>query len=253
MVVLAVPGGVLAQEPTPQVMVPGGEYRPFYPVSTGAGADAGSPAPEPFVTVSAFRMDTLPVTNAQFLAFVTANPKWRRGAAAALFVDDGYLRHWAGPDALGPDAGADQPVVYISWFAARSYCRAQGGRLPTEDEWEFVARADAEAIDASDDPAFLERILAFYSKPRSSQVPNVGQGAPNAWGLYDVHGLVWEWVEDFNASLLTGDNRQAGDQQLARFCGGASLGAENIREVGLGAPVGEMVEKLEALPRTSPP
>jgi formylglycine-generating enzyme len=225
LLICAAPFAAAAQAPT--AFIPGGEYASFYPAAVSVGSEA---EPERKTKVAPFRMDVHLVTNAQFLAFVREHPTWRRGAVPALFADTGYLRHWSGPDTLGDGAGGRQPVSHVSWFAARAYCRAGGGRLPTEDEWEFVARADAESIDASDDPQFLQTILSFYGRPRTSALAQVGMAPANAWGLHDIHGLVWEWVEDFNASLMSGDNRQDGDEQLARFCGGASLGAENVRD-----------------------
>ncbi len=213
-----------AQEPSPQILISGGEYRAFYPQQE---ADLTL---EPLTRVEPFKLDDRPVTNAQFLAFVNAAPRWRRGTATPLLADAGYLRHWAGPLTLGPGVEPHQPVINVSWFAARAYCGAHGRRLPGEHEWEFVARADEAHLDASDDPDFLRRILDFYSRPRTGPLAPVASSAPNAWGAYDMHGLVWEWVEDFNASFLSGDNRQEGDKQLQRFCGGAALGAENVRD-----------------------
>lgn len=49
------------------------------------------------------------------------------------------------------------------------------------------------------------------------------------WGVRDMHGLTWEWVEDFAGSLVSGDNRQLGDRETERFCGGASASAADVR------------------------
>ena len=56
-------------------------------------------------------------------------------------------------------------------------------------------------------------------------LPEVGSGEPNYWGVQDLHGLIWEWVADFNTALVTGESR--GDTGLERslFCGAGSLGA----------------------------
>src|SRR5262249_2908943 len=99
-----------------------GELPPAYPAT----------APAPTITVGAFGLGRVPVTHAEFLAFVREHPRWRRDGIARVFADDGYLSHWSAPDALGPDARPDQPVTRVSWFAARAYCNARGKRLPTE-------------------------------------------------------------------------------------------------------------------------
>lgn len=198
---------------TPLVRVEGATYVPFY----------GEPERDA-VRVSPFELESTPVTNAQYLAFVRARAEWRRGAVPALFADAQYLAHWGGADTLG-SAGPRQPVTHVSWFAARSYCRWRERRLPTEAEWEIAARASATERDASRDPAFVEQILRWYARPRRAPLADVGQGAPNAFGAHDLHGLVWEWVSDFNASLISGDDRQRGDPAQTRVCGGAAIGA----------------------------
>jgi len=170
------------------------------------------------------------VTNSDFLEFVRARPQWRRSQVARAETDENYLRHWAGDLDLGPEAGTlrEAPVTHASWFAARAYYEARGPRLPTQDEWEFVGCADATRIDASNDPAFLSLLLEWYARPASAPLPAAGQAAANVHGLHDLHGLVWEWVEDFNSAMMVGDSR--GDSSLERrfFCGAGSLLAADV-------------------------
>jgi hypothetical protein len=108
---------------------------------------------------------------------------------------------------------AGQPVVYVSWFAARAYLKSEGNVLPTVDQWEYVAAASETRRDASRDPAFLERLRVWYGQPTPSRLPAVGSTDRNAYGLGDVHGLIWEWTLDFNSALVTGESRQ--DSALA--------------------------------------
>src|SRR5690606_7722820 len=79
------------------------------------------------VDVAPFEMMVHPVTNAQFLAFVTRNPAWRRGEVATVFAEPRYLSHWSGPLSLGERALPQQPLTQVSWFAASAYCEAEGG------------------------------------------------------------------------------------------------------------------------------
>jgi len=188
---------------------------PFYGAIDGAA-----------VTVPAFSMDRHPVTNEEFLAFVRANPRWRRSQIPRLFADTDYLAHWASDLSLGPDLRARQPVVRVSWFAARAYCASRDARLPTELEWEVAARADETRADAHRDPAFVEAILDWYSRP-AQPLTDVEQRPANVFGLYDLHGLVWEWVEDFNASMVSADDRARDDAQAERVCGAAAFGASD--------------------------
>ncbi|AWV06378.1 formylglycine-generating enzyme family protein [Marilutibacter maris] len=174
------------------------------------------------VEVAPFAMRERPVTNAEFLAFVAANPQWRRDRAAKALVDERYLGHWQGPLTPG-EARGGQPATQVSWFAAAAYCASESARLPTWSEWEYVAAADETRRDARRDPAWRERILAWYSRPSDSALPRVGLQAPNAYGVQDIHGLVWEWTEDFSSLLVSSDNRNQGDPDNTRFCGAGAL------------------------------
>lgn len=185
-----------------------GTYRPLYPASP-----AGRSIP-----VAAFRLDRVPVTNGDFLAFVRAHPAWRRDRIAPALADERYLARWAAPDALGAGVDARQPVVEVSWFAARAYCAARGMRLPSRAQWEVAAAASETAADASGDAAWKARMLDLYTRPAPARLPEVGQTRPDVWGVRDLHGVVWEWVQDFEASGGTRDGS-------LRFCAGGASSA----------------------------
>jgi len=179
------------------------------------------------VRVAPFAMMKRPVTNGEFLAFVQANPQWRRDRVPSVMAEQRYLSHWAGPLELGTDATAAQPVVQVSWFAAAAYCEARGARLPSWNEWEYAAAADETRRDARKDPVWRERILAWYSRPSSSALPRAGLQTPNAYGVQDLHGLVWEWTDDYSSLLVAVDSRKQGDPDNARFCGAGALSMDD--------------------------
>ena len=204
-----------APVPPEMVRVEGGSYLPMF----GEKSEPREVAP--------FLLDRHPVTNGDFLEFVRENPKWQRSRVSRLFAGESYLAHWAGHLELGTAAPPDAPVVNVSWFAARAWLKACGKRLPTEDEWEFAGRADATRADATDDPDFLARILNWYGKPNPSVMPAVTTAEADFRGVSGMHGLVWEWVRDFNNQMVTGNAR--GDTSLDRslFCAGGALGAND--------------------------
>jgi formylglycine-generating enzyme len=177
------------------------------------------------VTLAPFRLDRRPVTNAEFAAFVRKEPRWQRGRVAALFADENYLRHWPAPDRPVKDSG-QQPVTQVSWFATQAYCEARGLRPPTWHEWEFAAAADERQRDARQDPVWRQRILDWYAKPGGVPLSDVGRTPANVYGVQDLHGLVWEWVEDFGAMMVSGDNREQGDPDIMKFCGTGALSME---------------------------
>jgi sulfatase modifying factor 1 len=178
------------------------------------------------LAVDAFAMRVTPVTQGEFMRFVAAHPEWRRDRVARTFADPGYLRDWRAPLALPDPAAQRRPVTNVSWFAAQAYCEAEGGRLPTWTEWEYAAAADATRRDARSDPAWRARILAWYSRPADTTLPAVG-GAVDVYGVRDLHGLVWEWVDDFNALLVNPDSRSGDDPDTLKFCG---AGAINLKD-----------------------
>jgi sulfatase modifying factor 1 len=173
--------------------------------------------------VDAFRLGRAPVTNGEFLDFVLHHREWLRSLVPALFADADYLSHWEAPDRLGAAAQPEQPVTRVSWYAARAYCEEAGGRLPTWFEWEFTAAADEGRPDARSDAAWRERILNWYGQPANRPLSRIGLGPVNFYGVQDLHGLVWEWVEDFNALLVSSDSRDQSDPDKLKFCGAGAI------------------------------
>ena len=194
------------------VKVPGGSFRSALKYEDGRAA-----------RIAPFDLQKRPVTNVEFLAFVQSHPQWRRDRVPTLFADARYLAHWPTSTRLADSAQAAQPVVNVSWFAANAFCEAQGARLPTWREWEYVAAADEIRRDARNDPAWRERILGWYSRPASGPLPRAGLQTPDAFGVQDMHGLVWEWTDDFSSLLVSGDNRVQGDAEKMKFCGAGAL------------------------------
>ena len=203
----------VAQAADDMAEIPAGSYTPLYI------KDAETRR------VKAFLIDRQPVTNGDFLQFVTDNPKWLRSNVKRLFADQNYVRHWSGDLDLGADAERirDAPVTNVSWFAARAYLKSKGKRLPTEDEWEYVACADGERANAAKDPAFVAKLLEWYGKPNDPF--HSAKGAqPNFYGVSGMHGFVWEWVRDFNNAVVTGESRGDSGIDRALYCAGGALG-----------------------------
>ena len=201
--------------PEGMVLIPAGSFE------MGNADEAAYAAERPVHTVylDAFYMDAYEVTNAQFKAFVDANPQWQKDNIADKFHDGRYLDSWSGTDY--PAGKADHPVVDVSWYAAMAYAECAGKRLPTEAEWEYAARGGlagkkypwGDTITPAD---------ANYSNNVGGTTP-VGQYAANGYGLYDMVGNVWEWCLDkfdfdFYAASENSRNPIAGGKTIQWLC-----------------------------------
>ncbi len=193
--------------------VSGGYFVPMYGVVDNES-----------VFVDSFSIMPHLVTNQEFLTFVRENRKWMKSNVRRLFADEGYLSYWTS-DTTFTDSLKFAPVASVSWFAAKAYCECQGMRLPTTNEWEFVAMADSKVVDARKDSVYTASILKAYELRGTNLLP-VGLYPPNIWGVYDIHKYVWEWTSDFNAIMISGENRDNNNAGL--FCGAGSLGASDL-------------------------
>ena len=194
------------------VHVPSGQYLPLYSEKNKK------------IDVPSFAIDIYPVTNEQFLQFLKTNKKWRRSQVKRIFADSSYLKHWKSDLDFGGADFAKSPVVHVSWFAANAYCREQGKRLPTVDQWEFVASKDRE------DEAAQTKIKEWYSEPTTRRLGPVGSTFKNKIGIYDLYGLIWEWTLDFNTAMVTGESRQDSTLEKNLYCGGGASGTSDFKD-----------------------
>lgn len=203
-------------------LIPGGSINSV--LSAGRGENLP-------VRVQSFYLRTLPVTTAEFLAFADTHPEWQKANVPSVFADQSYLSQLSNPPS--PVSGSDKnpgvsniPVTQVSWFAAQAYCESEGARLPSWYEWEYVAAADETHADARKNPQWLAKILSWYSRPNSSHIGPVG-GTANFYGIRDMHGLIWEWVDDFNALLVSADSRDQGDPDQLQYCGAGAISLQD--------------------------
>lgn len=195
------------------VLIPGGKFLPFFKQEESKE-----------IQINEFYMDKTPVSVLEFNSFLKTNPEFQKSKISPIFKDPQYLYNWS-QDLLSKKEIKKRkklPVTYVSWFVARKYCASQGKRLPTIAEWEYASDAYNEEN--------INLILKWYGENDQSSPSPIARNKTNKFKLYDMHGLIWEWVEDFNSVIISSDSRAKGEKADGLFCGGGSLNAEDTKQ-----------------------
>ncbi|MDR2925615.1 MAG: formylglycine-generating enzyme family protein [Azoarcus sp.] len=159
------------------VLIPAGSFMMGTDPDFGKGNSDETPQHK--VTISKpFYLGKYEVTQAQWVAVMGSNPSQFKGR--------------------------NNPVERVSWNDAQAFIKrlnAKEGhnryRLPTEAEWEYAARAGTNSAYSFGDDKNALSDYAWYDGNSGETSRPVGQKQPNPWGLHDVHGNVWEWVQDW--------------------------------------------------------
>ena len=179
------------------VELPGGSFE----MGSVAGIGEADEQPRHWVTVRAFKLSKAEVTNAQYLACVSAGacspPHWSDGSCWVLDANNKAVQG----NLSSGFKGDDQPVVCVDWEQARGFASWVGGRLPTEAEWEYAARNGRELTYPWGyiTPSCSLAVMADGSLGcgQSATWPVCSKPSGNsAQGVCDLAGNVWEWVED---------------------------------------------------------
>ena len=204
--------------PTNLVFIPPGTFR--MGSLTNEVDRFETEGPQTAVTISrGFWMGKYEVTQGEYLAVMGSNPSY-------FSTNSGFAED------------LNRPVENVPWDDATNYCgqltqreRAAGRiaansvfRLPTEGEWEYACRAwTSTRFSYGDDPGYTSLTNYAWYGDNSAATHPVGQKLPNPWGLYDIHGNVFEWCQDFFGDYRGGlalDPEGPGEEALRVIRGG---------------------------------
>ena len=186
----------------PVVLVPEGHFQ--------MGCDDDNPSescekderPLHTVYLDPYVIDRYEVTNAQYAEFLNAVGNQTEAGETWFNADDSGARiHSA--DIWRVESGyEDHPVVLMTWYGARAYCRWRGKRLPTEAEWEKAARGDSDTLMYPWGNGEPDCSRANYDNCEGSPTTPIGSYPSGAspYGVLDMAGNVWEWTNDWYAS-----------------------------------------------------
>lgn len=158
-------------------------------------ADGGFTETPHQVKLRGFKMSKYEITFAQYDAFCEATGRQKP-------KDAGWGR-------------GNHPVIYVSWDDASAFVDWMGARLPTEAEWEYACRAGTTTPFSTGEnlttaQANYDGEYPYKNNPKGESRQStltVGSFPPNPWGLYDMHGNVWEWCSDFCADYPSGSQK----------------------------------------------
>ena len=212
---------VVAQKPKIEwADIPAGTFTMGSPATE---VDRGTDEIQHQVSLSAFKMSKTEITVAQFKAFVESTG-YVTDADKGTDYSGSFI--WSGTrfeikagvnwtcDVKGnprPDGEYNQPVLHVSWNDAVAFAEWMGCRLPTEAEWEYACRAGTSTPFHTGDNVTTAQANYNGNYPYNNQAKGeyrektlpVGSFKPNAFGLYDMHGNVWEWCSDWYGAYST--------------------------------------------------
>ncbi len=206
------------------IVVPAGEFL----MGSLDGLGDEDERPQRKVTIKkAFAVGIAPITRGEFASFAEAMD---------FEVDERSNRSWQSP---GFDQEDDHPVVCVSWHDAKAYVAwlkeqsGKGFRLLSEAEWEYCCRAGTTTEYSTGNTITAEQ--ANFGR-NSSGTTSISKFLPNPWGLYDMHGNVWEWCEDNwhknykGKAPVDGSVWRGGDRSLRVLRGGSWFNSpQNLR------------------------
>lgn len=170
--------------------------------------------------VNYFFVDKYPVTNENYFNFIYLNKKWMPNEIISFFSNKDYLIMWLLNENFY--LVLKDPIVNVSWYSSFAFCKYYKKRLPTLDEWEYIASATDLTPDSINNPFYTQKILNWYTNLIGKSEYTIKNMFSNYWNIFGLHSIIWEWVYDFNSIIITGATIEGTENEQLLFCGGAT-------------------------------
>ncbi|GET45588.1 hypothetical protein RCZ01_08900 [Capnocytophaga felis] len=179
-----------------KIVVEGGTFLMGSPKSEGEANER----PQHQVTVKRFKISKYEITNAQYAEFLNAKGNQKNGDVPYIELKAGWCQIEKVNNKYLAKKGYEQhPVVLVSWYGAKAYAEWVGGKLPSEEQWEYAARGGNKTKNYTYAGSNSLDDVAWH-RQNTDELQPVGKKQPNELGICDMNGNVSEWCEDIFVS-----------------------------------------------------
>ncbi len=211
------------------VYIEGGEFK--------MGSKDGEKNERPLhdVKLNSFYISKHEITNTQYCAFLNEKGNQEEGGSKWIDMESRFCFIEYKNDVFTPKIGFEKkPVTAVTWYGANAFCEWNGGRLPTESEWEYTVRGGKQKNNYSFSGSNNAAEVAWFVSTSGGRPQDVEKKKKNSLGVHDMSGNAWEWVHDWHGLYGVKEYEnpkgpETGKYKIIRGGSWTSFGVDNLR------------------------